>query len=86
MTQGTRFDDSGLGRAMRVWPALIAIISLIYVIGVSSASLNQLEKSQEQNCAQDAKQEARIVRLEQIAEEIPSVKADIKEILRRLPR
>ena len=69
-----------------MWPMIVAVLIFVFNVGISSSTINKLEKGQDDIARQNSDLEKRIVRLEQIADEIPTIKADIKEILRRLPR
>lgn len=81
---GNRWDDSGLAKAMKYWPLVFALLTFVFSLGISSGSINELDRRITKEEATNGDQEKQIAALQEIVKEIPEIKRDIKEILRRV--
>ena len=79
-----RWDDSGMAKAMKFWPLFMAGITFVFAVGVASNTVNALDKRVTETEQINDRQEKQIAALEEVVKEMPEMKRDIKEILRRL--
>lgn len=84
MSSGVRWDDSGIAKAMKFWPFVAALMTFVFALGISSSSVKEIDRRVTKAEAINEAQEKQIAALQEIVKEIPEMKRDLKELLRRL--
>lgn len=79
-----RWDDTGIAKFTKLWPIILSALVAAIAFGSIRTEVTEnqdLDKRQEFRLE---KQGDRIARLEQAVQDIPEIRRDIKEILRRV--
>jgi len=79
-----RWDDLGPAKVMKYWPLFMAGVTFVFAVGVGSSTVKEIERRVTHAEVINDAQEKQIAALEEVAKEMPEIKRDIKEILRRL--
>jgi hypothetical protein len=81
-----RFEDTFWGSFLKLWPVIIAIVTLVFAVGKSTSTINQMEDQLEANDSRDAHQEQRIVSMEEgkrnIEKRLDRIEDKLDKILR----
>ena len=79
-----RWDDNGMTKALKFWPLVTSILVLTFALGISSQTINVIEKKIDHESEVNDRQEKQIAALEEATTEMIEIKRDIKELLRRV--
>lgn len=84
MSDSRRFDDSMFGKIIKLVPLIIVLMTGLVGYGVLKQQAKDDHDLLKSSVAGLGDHERRLIRLEQIAEQIPEMRKDIKDLLRRM--
>ena len=79
-----RADDNGITKIFKFWPLIMGVLTLTFALGLSSQTIQNLDKKIDHESEVNSRQEKQIAALEEATKEIIEMKRDIKELLRRV--
>jgi Tfp pilus assembly protein PilO len=76
--------QSAFNQLMHFWPLVAAVVAIAAAVGASGTKLQQNEENTLALTAQVNAQSKQIAKLEEAVTQLPEMRQDIKEILRRV--
>ena len=60
-----RFEDTPMGKVVKMWPLMVAMVTLVFAVGTTTSTISHLEDNLKLNDKRDVDQEQRLVSVEE---------------------
>ena len=76
--------SSTFNQLMHFWPLVAAVLAVTAAVGASGVKMQQTEEHTKELATKVSAQSQQIAKLEEAVAQLPEIRQDIKEILRRV--